>query len=73
MGAFKNWRSILKPGAKVVIIFPKVVIGKASFALLKLIDKLASLGYNVDLGPIDYAREGAIVKREIYIFKYVTR
>lgn len=70
LGAFKSWRSFLKPKAKVVIVFPAVKEVNKRYDLKKLIDKIAQFGYIADLGPIFYARPQAIVSREVYRFTY---
>ncbi|HEX7017817.1 MAG TPA: hypothetical protein VF209_02835 [Patescibacteria group bacterium] len=71
LGAFKDWQKVLKPGAVVTIIFPSVETPRHTFTLQGLIDKLPSLGYTISSGPVQYARPGAIVKRNIYTFTYV--
>lgn len=70
IGAFKRWTQILKDGAQVVIVFPKVTIGKKTYTLDSLIDKLEKIGYTTTLGPLPYSREQATVKRQIYRFTY---
>ena len=70
LGAFKNFAKILNPGAMVFIIFPKVMGQNKTFSLRKLIDKLALKGYNLTVNPLLYAREGARVQREIYLFEF---
>jgi len=70
LGAFKNFSKILNPGAKIVIIFPKVQAEQKTYSLKKLIDKLALKGYNPFVESLTYARSGARVQREIYCFTY---
>lgn len=70
LGTFKNWREILKPGAVVVMIWPKVVLGSKTFTLDSLIDKLGQLGYTTISEPIEYARPQAIIHRQIHQFRY---
>lgn len=70
LGAFKKWRSHLKPGGEVVIIFPAIVTLKHTFTLENLIDKLEKIGYIASLGPLEYNRAQAIVRRQIYKFSY---
>ncbi len=70
LGAFKSLKQVLAPQAKVVIIFPRTEISGKIYNLSNLIDKLASKGYTCQVSPIVYAREGATIQREIYIFEY---
>jgi tRNA G10 N-methylase Trm11 len=70
LGAFNSFSKILNPGAKVAIIFPKVVGEKQTYALDHLIDKLAAKGYNPFVSPLLYARTGARVQREVYFFTF---
>ena len=67
----------MKDGATVVIVIPSIVVqdkkGKTRiYTLEKLIDSLASLGYTTSSEPIEYFREQAIVRRNIYTFTYNT-
>lgn len=70
LGVFKAWTEILKPGARVVIVFPQVETHKKAYNLDKLIDKLGQLGYTTTSQPVVYARPGAIVARQIYTFEF---
>ncbi len=67
LGAFKVWQSILKTDGKVVIVLPR---SKASpHTWLNLVDRLSSFGYTPVSDPLVYARPGAVIEREIWIFK----
>ncbi len=70
LGAFNNFSKILNPGAKIAIIFPKVVTKHRVFSLDHLIDKLSAKGYNLVVSPLLYARQGARVQREVYFFNF---
>lgn len=72
IGAFKQWKNILHDGSKIVIVFPRVEMGKKVFDLSNLIDKLSSQGYtlSVDFGDLRYHRKDAVVQRDILIFEY---
>lgn len=70
LGSFKSFSSILKDGAVVAIVFPKVQTEKRSYSLDSLIDKLKTKGYNLLVDPVIYAREGARVARQICLFSY---
>lgn len=74
LGAFKHWRSILLPGATVVIIFPRALSEgtglKNDVSLDSLIDKLKTLGYTPILEPVLYHRPQAVIGREIRVFEF---
>lgn len=70
LGAFNNFSKILNPGAKIAIIFPKVVTKHRVFSLDHLIDKLSAKGYNLVVSPLLYARQGARVQRQVYFFNF---
>jgi tRNA G10 N-methylase Trm11 len=70
LGAFKQWRDVLQPGATVCMVMPVVETEKRTFDLERLIDKLPSLGYTSVSQPLRYARPGAIVQRDIRRFHY---
>lgn len=69
LGAFKVFKEILKNGGKVVIVFPMVETYKTTYSLKNLIDKLEELGYTTTSEPVLYARQNAVVQRQIYVFK----
>jgi tRNA G10 N-methylase Trm11 len=68
LGAFKAFKVILKNDGKIVIVFPMVEAPRKTYDLSKLIDKLALLGYTTTSEPIVYARKGATVQRQIFVF-----
>ena len=70
LGVFKNWTKILSDRAIICIIFPKVETSRHTHDLSRLIDRLEGLGYHTLSEPIAYSRPDAIVRREIYIFRY---
>lgn len=69
LGAFKSWLSILKPLAKIVIIFPNWSVLKNPKNWQSLVSKLETYGYFVTATPIIYGRPGAKVMREIWQFE----
>lgn len=69
LGAFKVWREVLKNHGKVIIVFPLVQTYRTTYSLEKLIDKLGQLGYTTTSEPVVYARENAVVQRQIFIFE----
>ena len=71
LGSFKNWRSLLNDGAKVVIVWPQVEADNHQlFTVNNLLDKLQALGYTKKSRDLIYARPNAIVKREVCVFEY---
>jgi hypothetical protein len=70
LGAFKTWTKLLRPGSPVVTIFPFVEGPNHTYDLLDLIDKLDKYRYTLEVGPVEYYRKGADVKRHILIFRY---
>ncbi len=70
LGAFKQWTKILKPGSRVVIIFPYVHVGKDAYSLENLVDKLSAFGYTSTSQPIFYSRPQASVERQIWQFTF---
>lgn len=69
LGAFKSWQTILKPQAKIVIIFPNWIELKNPFSWQNLVAKIASFGYTPIDQPIIYQRPSAKVLREIWQFE----
>ncbi|MBD3250568.1 MAG: hypothetical protein GF381_03310 [Candidatus Pacebacteria bacterium] len=70
LGAFKTWTQILNYEATVVVIFPKVELSNHTYNLAGLIDKIVKYGYTLEVKPVDYYREKAVVQRQILVFKY---
>lgn len=66
-GAFHAWSAFLPSQAKIVIVLPSVKTNRTEYTLKQLIDDLPNLGYNIDLGPVVYARPEAHTQRHIYI------
>ena len=74
LGAFKQWRNILAPGARLVCVFPAVLSehtpGYPTVTLKALIDKLAHFGYTTTSESVVYHRPQAVISRQIYQFEY---
>lgn len=72
IGAFKQWRTLLRDKARVVIVFPRVESPKKVYDLSGLIDKLSTQGYTllINFGDIRYHRKDAVVQRDILVFEY---
>lgn len=64
-GTLKNWASWLKPGSKIIMVFPRFTASNSPSVWDRLIDKLGELGYTTTLEPVIYARPGAVVQRQI--------
>lgn len=69
IGALRDWKIILKPGATVVITIPTYTIGGREYAVKNVIDRCENFGYTKLAGPIEYSRPQATVKRNFYILK----
>lgn len=69
LGSFKSWRNILKPKARLVVIFPLFNRLKQPLSWQDLVDKLSIYGYHSIAPPIVYSRPGAEVSREIWQFE----
>lgn len=67
IGALKAFRSVCKPGATVVFIIPQYSVNNRVYDVKNLIDSCENLGYTKVLGPIEYAREKAVVSRQIIV------
>ena len=65
---FEDWKKVLKPGRKVVIVLPS--FGSDDSLVKKVIDKVTAIGYILEAGPFSYFRPQAMVKRNICVFKY---
>ena len=75
LDTFKEFKKVLKPGGKVVIIFPAI-----NEQRLQILDQINQLGFEQDQKfknlydaqarqSFLYSREGQRVKREIFVFK----
>jgi len=69
LGSLKNWRKCLKKGGRIVMAIPEISIGSVSERADLIIDRRENLGYTLVAGPMDYEREGAQVKRLIYVLE----
>lgn len=69
IGAFKQWKLILKAGGRVAIVFPVVTLGKSVKTVQSVIDRLESLGYTREKGPYIYTKLRAPVQRAVYVYR----
>lgn len=89
LNAFLQFKSLLKPNGKVVIIFPVFKFG-GSTRYLDILPQLLKLGFNIldfrnnteynelhleitDRGSIIYFRPDQIISREIFIFQWIQK
>ena len=74
LGALKQWTQVLKPGARIVMVWPLVQVNQAEkheYSLVHLIDKLGAWGYTLQVNPpVTYARPFAIVQRQIVVLTW---
>lgn len=69
IGCLKDWKLVLRKAGKIMISFPSISTIKGEISVKKPIDMCEILGYTKVLGPIEYARLGARVKRHFYLFQ----
>jgi len=69
IGCLKDWRRVLKPLGKVVIALPQYAIGPKTYFVKKVVDNCENFGYTRLVGPIEYSRPQAVVKREFFVFQ----
>ncbi len=69
LGCLKDWFRVLKPGGKIVIALPEYALSSQKIFVKRVIDNCENLGYTKLLGPIEYSRPQAIVKREFFVFQ----
>ena len=69
IGALREWASLLKPKARVVMAMPVYMIHRRILRVKNVVDRCESLGYTLLTGPIEYSRPQAVVRREFYIFQ----
>lgn len=71
IGALREWATIVKPGGRVVMAMPSVVIGREVARVKNVVDRCESLGYTLITDPIVYSRPQAVVRREFYVFEKI--
>lgn len=69
IGCLKDWYRVLKPGGNIVMALPQYVVGGKTLFVKKVIDSCENLGYTRQVGPIEYCRPQAVVRREFYLLK----
>jgi len=67
--AFSEFRKILNPGAKIVIVFPAFRVGKEILEL-PVLPQIKKLGFTqVNKDKLVYSREGQKVWRQVFVFQ----
>lgn len=69
IGSLKEWAAVLKPGARVVMAMPTYVTDRGLMGVKKVVDRCEKLGYTLFIGPVQYSRPHAMVRREFYVFE----
>lgn len=74
IGCLKDWHAVLRPGGVVMMALPVYVLPRHEYTVKRVVDMCETLGYTIVVGPIEYSRPQAHVKRQFYVFKkYGTR
>lgn len=71
IACFSHWKTILKPGGRVVIALPSFNLPAESL-LQNVLDKVKIMGYSLHASPFSYFRPQAKVRRNICILNYGT-
>lgn len=66
-GCLRDWSKFIKPGGRIVMIFPSFLVGNRNIPTIS-IDTCQSLGYNT-LASVPYSKPGAAVIRNITILE----
>ena len=69
LGALKDWSKCLKKGGRVVLVIPEMNVDNHSQKADLVIDRREKLGYTLVAGPLEYEREGAQVRRLIFVLE----
>ncbi|MBI3956019.1 methyltransferase domain-containing protein [Candidatus Gottesmanbacteria bacterium] len=67
IGCLREWHKILKPKGHIVIALPEYAVGGKTFFVKTIIDRCENLGYTVTLGPLEYSRPQAVVRRKFFV------
>jgi tRNA G10 N-methylase Trm11 len=71
IGCFRDWHKVLVKGGRICITLPSFIYPSRTITVKKVIDTCENLGYTKLLGPIEYGRPQAIVRRNIYLFEKI--
>ncbi len=70
IGALREWTSVLKDGATVIMAMPAIVTQRGIMRVKTVVDRCESLGYTLLTEPIEYSRPQAVVRREFFLFRF---
>lgn len=70
LGFFKDLTKVLPSEATIVFVTPAATDRAKQYNLSAFIDKLQQFGYTTDLGPLEYQRPNAVVRRHIWRLKF---
>jgi len=68
-GSLKSWKKILVPNGRVVMAMPVYMTKRGEMRVKNIVDRCENLGYTLCIGPIEYSRPQATVKREFVVFE----
>lgn len=71
IGCLRNWHTLLVSGGRVVIALPGYAVSGRILFVKKVVDMCENLGYTIVVGPIEYSRPQAVVKRMFYILEKI--
>lgn len=69
IGALREWHSLLKDRGLVVMAIPAMGDKNHEISVKKVIDRCEILGYTKLLGPLEYSRPQAVVRRQFYVLQ----
>lgn len=70
-GSLREWHSVLKPGSRVVMAMPAYETDQGVMRVKNVVDRCENLGYTRSIGPLEYSRPQAIVRREFFVFEKI--
>jgi tRNA G10 N-methylase Trm11 len=69
IGCLREWHPCLRKNGLVVIALPSYTVSGFTYFVKKAVDMCENLGYTIEVGPIEYSRPQATVKREFFVFR----
>lgn len=71
IGSLKQWREVLKPKGRIVMAMPAYETDRGIMRVKNVVDRCEKFGYTRSIGPIEYSRPQAIVRREFFVFEKI--
>lgn len=71
IGCLREWGKILVSKGKIILALPSYSVLGRTYFVKKVVDMCENLGYTIVVGPIEYSRTQATVKREFYILEKI--